>query len=79
MLVPKWSGTEKSGSLQEFLSAVENIAKMGNWSDRDKVRIATIKLEFAARVFVEAVPKFRARELLWSDFKKAPQQRFRDP
>jgi hypothetical protein len=43
-LVPKCSGTEKSGSLQEFLSAVENMAEMGNWSDRYKGRIATMKL-----------------------------------
>jgi hypothetical protein len=78
-LVPKWSGTEKSGSLQEFLSAVENMAEMGNWSDRDKVRIATMKLEDAARVLVEAASEIRGREVSWADFKKALQQRFRDP
>jgi hypothetical protein len=79
ILVPKWSGTEKSGSLQEFLSAVENMAEMGNWSEKGKERIATMKLEDAARVFVEAAPEIRGREMSWTDFKKALQQRFRDP
>jgi hypothetical protein len=78
-LVPKWAGTETSGSLHEFLSAVENMAEMGNWSDKDKVRIATMKLEDAARVFVEAAPEIRGREVSWADFKKALQHRFRDP
>jgi hypothetical protein len=78
-LVPKWSGTEKSGSLQEFLSAVENMAEMGNWSDRDKVRIATMKLEDTARIFVEAAPEIGGREVSWANFKNALQQRFRDP
>jgi hypothetical protein len=54
------------------------MAEMGNWSDRDKVRIATMKLEDAARVFVESAPEIRGREVS-ADFKKAPQQRFRDP
>jgi chitinase len=42
-MVPKWPGIEKSGSFQEFLSAVYNMAEMGNCSDKEKVRIATIK------------------------------------
>jgi hypothetical protein len=61
-LVPRWAGTEKSGSLHEFLSAVENMAEMGNWSDKDKVRIATMKLEDAARVFVETAPEISAEK-----------------
>jgi hypothetical protein len=78
-LVPKWLGTEKSGSLEEFLSAVENMAEMGNWSKRDKVRIATMKLEEAARVFADSAPEISGGEVSWADFKNALQQRFRDP
>jgi hypothetical protein len=69
-LVPNWAGTEKPGSLHEFLSAVEKMAEMGNWLDKDKVRIATMKLEDAARVFVEAAPEIRGREVSWADFKR---------
>jgi hypothetical protein len=38
-----------------------------------------MKLEDAARVYVEAAPEIRGREVSWADFKKALQQRFRDP
>jgi hypothetical protein len=49
------------------------MAEMGNWSDKDKVRIATMKLEDAARVFVEAAPEICGREVSWADSKKALQ------
>jgi hypothetical protein len=55
------------------------MAEMGNRSDRDKVRIVTMKLEDAARVFVEVAPEIRGREVSWAEFKKGLQQRFRDP
>jgi hypothetical protein len=55
------------------------MAEMGNWSDRDKVSIPTMKLEEAACVFVEAAPEIRGREVSWAELKKALQQRFRDP
>jgi hypothetical protein len=37
-----------------------------------------MKLEDAARVFVEAEPEIRGREVSWTEFKNALQQRFRD-
>jgi hypothetical protein len=77
-LVPKWAGTEKSGPLHEFLTAVENMADMGNWSERDKVRIATMRLEDAARTYVAAAPEFRGPSVTWENFKTALLQRFRD-
>jgi hypothetical protein len=75
-MVPKWSGTEKSGPLHEFLSAVENMADMENWSERDKVRIATMRLEDAARTYVAAAPELRGPNVTWADFKTAFLQRF---
>jgi hypothetical protein len=77
-LIPKWSATEKSGPLHEFLTAVENMADMGNWSERDKVRIATMRLEHAARTYVAAAPEFRGPSVTWENFKAALLQRFRD-
>jgi len=78
-LIPKWSGTSRSGSLNEFLNSVESAANMGNWDDRDKISIATLKLEDTARTFAEAAPEFQKKDLKWSEFKAALQKRFRDP
>jgi hypothetical protein len=55
------------------------MADMGNWSERDKVRIATLRLEDAARTYVQAAAELRGKEVKWADFKKALQHRFRDP
>jgi hypothetical protein len=46
------------------------MAEMGNWSDRDNVRIATMKLEDTARLFVEAAPEIRGREVSWTELKR---------
>jgi hypothetical protein len=40
----KWTDTTKSCPLQEFLASVETTAQVGNWSDEDMVRIASLKL-----------------------------------
>jgi hypothetical protein len=32
-LIPKWSGTEKSVSVKEFLEIVELSARIGRWSE----------------------------------------------
>jgi len=33
-LVPKWSGSDSSVTLEEFLSGIESAAKIGHFSDR---------------------------------------------
>jgi hypothetical protein len=43
-LVPRWSGTEKGISLNEFLEAVKRTAWLGNWLDKDKVQVAILRL-----------------------------------
>jgi hypothetical protein len=50
-LVPKWAGTEKGIPLYEFLEAVERAAWLGNWSDKDRVHVAILRLQKNARVF----------------------------
>jgi hypothetical protein len=34
--IPKWSGSEKTTPL-EFFEAIEGTARIGNWSDIDKI------------------------------------------
>jgi hypothetical protein len=55
------------------------MADMGKWSERDKVRIAKLRLEDAARTYVQAAAELRGEEVKWTDLKKALQYRFRDP
>jgi len=54
-LVPRWSGSKSTNSLEEFISTIEASARIGLWEDRDKVEIAALKLEVAARIFYQGV------------------------
>ena len=50
-LVPKWSGSDSSIALEEFLSSIESAAKIGHWSDLDKREIVVLKLTDSAKLF----------------------------
>jgi hypothetical protein len=42
--VPKWAGTDKAVPLHEFFETSEIIARIGNCSQEDMIRIAILKL-----------------------------------
>jgi hypothetical protein len=52
-LFPKWSGSELSNSLEEFISTLEASARIGRWEAKDTPEIAALKLEGPARVFYQ--------------------------
>ena len=37
-LVPKWSGSDTSISLEEFFSSIESASRIGKWQERDCVK-----------------------------------------
>lgn len=77
-LVPRWSGTPNSAPLSEFLEAVETAARIGRWSEQDKVEIATLKLSDAAKSFYNTNRHSHRQEVKWETFKSALLTRFRD-
>jgi hypothetical protein len=50
-LVLKWSGTDVSISLDEFINSVEGSAEVGNWDDADKIQVAVLKLTHSAQFY----------------------------
>jgi hypothetical protein len=48
-LIQTWSGTAKSVPLQGFINSVETTADIGNWTEKDKIRVMTLKLTDVAR------------------------------
>jgi hypothetical protein len=77
-LVAKWSGTDKSISLEEFFNSIERSAAVGNWQDADKVRVALLKLADAARQFYNGSLELHSADTTWSKFKSKFRHRFRD-
>jgi hypothetical protein len=49
-LISKWSGTEKSVSVKEFFESVDSSARIGNWSDFDKIQITVLKIRVCKRI-----------------------------
>jgi hypothetical protein len=70
-LIPKWSGSETSKSLEEFFPTVEASARIGRWDAKDMLEIAALKLEGSARVFYQGCTQLHAREATWDTFKEA--------
>jgi len=58
-LVPKWSGAESAISLEEFLSSIENSAKIGHWAEADCLQVAVLKLIESARTFYFSCPELQ--------------------
>jgi hypothetical protein len=53
-LVPKWAGTNKSCPLHEILDSLDDAACLGNWTDGDKVKVASLNLTDTVRRFINA-------------------------
>lgn len=77
-LIPKWSGTEKATPLHEFFEAIEGIAKVGNWSETDKIQVAVLKLSETAKLFYNTALELHDKEVTWSKFKELFFKRFKD-
>jgi hypothetical protein len=52
-LVPKWSGSDSTVTLEEFLSGIESAARIGRWQDADKREIAALKLTDSAKLLYQ--------------------------
>ena len=60
-LVTKWSGFDSLITLEEFLSSIESLSKIGHWSDPDKREIAVLKLTDSAKLVRHDLAKFQER------------------
>jgi hypothetical protein len=77
-LVPKWSGSETTVPLEEFISSIEGSAKIGRWQDLDCVQITVLKLTDQAKSFYTGRPELPAEDTTWQKFKDVFRQTFRD-
>jgi len=77
-LIPKWSGSDSSVTLEEFLSSVESAARIGKWVDADKREISVLKLEGSAKMFYQGCTELHEEGATWQDFKNAFRRRYED-
>jgi hypothetical protein len=77
-LIPKWSGSDSSVTLEAFLNSVESAERNGRWADADKRDIATLKLEGSAKIFYQGCTELHEECATWQDFKNAFRHRYED-
>ena len=57
---------------------MESSAKIGNWSEFDKIQITVLKLTEVAKVFYSSNPELQNTGISWENFKAKFLHRFRD-
>jgi len=65
-LIPKCAGNNKLIPLHEFFEAIEGSARVGNWSEADRIQIAVLKLMDAARAFYNASVELHEPNTTWA-------------
>jgi len=61
-----------------FFKILESAACTGNWSEKDMIRIAVLKLTDVARAFYNGTLELHDQNIMWTAFKAAFHNRFRD-
>lgn len=77
-VVPKWSGTETAIPLEDFISSIEGVARIGKWEDSDKLEVAILKVSDAAKQFYNNCAELGSGKATWEKFKTEFRRRFRD-
>jgi hypothetical protein len=77
-IVPKWAGRDKAIPLHHFFEAIDSAARIGNWTDPDRLQIAVIKLTDSARAFYNGSSEVHELNVTWATFKTTFQWLFRD-
>lgn len=75
-LIKPWRGEASDVAIEDFLSHVDKAASLGNWSERDKVQIISLKLEGAAAAFLSSNEDLQSSTITYSDFRKGLIERF---
>jgi len=75
-LVPGWPGLESAIPLEEFL--ILSSVQIGRWDEIDRLRIATMRLTDAAKMFYNVCTELHQKNINWEDIKSKFCRRFRD-
>jgi hypothetical protein len=68
-LVPKWSGADPAVPLTRFFATIEGSARIGNWTDADKVQVCSLKLTGEAAEFFWSTPELCDSTSTWEELK----------
>ena len=76
-VIPKWSGSDDTGTIEEFLESIEATAKVGRWNENDRKGVAVLRLAGSAKLFYKC-DELHEKGATWETFKEAFRQRYRE-
>ena len=77
-VIPKWSGSDDTVTLEEFLESIESSGSIGQWTENDQREFAVLKLTGSAKLFYQCCDELHEQGATWQLFKEAFRQRYRD-
>ena len=78
LVIPKWSGSDDTVTLEEFLESTESSGRIGRWTENDQREVAVLKLTGSAKLFYQFCDDLHKQGATWQLFKEALRQRYRD-
>ena len=63
---------------RRIFDSIESSAQIGRWDEIDRLRIATLRLTDAEKMFYNGCTELHEENANWEDFKSAFRRRFRD-
>jgi hypothetical protein len=63
-------GLARNWTVENMITAVESTARVGNWSEADKISIPLLKLKDVARLFFNTPPVLQNSDLTWQPFRR---------
>lgn len=73
-----WRGDHSGPPIGEFLATFKDFAEAGLWTDEDKIRILRVKLEGAAKLFLNSRTDLRVPNVTFEVIERALEERFKD-
>jgi len=77
-VIPKWSVSDDTVTLEEFLETIESSGRIVRWTDKDQGFVAVLKLTGSAKSFYQFCDELHVQGANWQLFKEAFSQRYRD-
>ena len=77
-VIPKWSGSDDTVTLVEFIESIESSGRIGRWTENNQREVTILKLTGSEKLFYQCCDELHEQGATWQLFKEAFRQRYRD-
>ena len=74
-VIPKWSVSDNTVTLEEFLESIESSGRIERWIENDQREVTVLKLTGCTKLFYQCCDELHEKGATWQLFKEAFRQR----